>query len=311
MNRIGGKGSAASALRFGVLTIQDLPWPALAGQWRTVEALGFDSLWIADHFADPFRPATDWLDGWTLLAALAGCTTRIRIGTLVTNFIYRNPALIAKQAVTVDHLSGGRLNLGLGATTPIDPSHAMTGAPVWGAPERIRRFREVVEIVDRLLRGGPVDYAGRYYQVAGAHLHPPPVQQPRPPLTIAAAGKTALAIAARFGDAWNACPGEGLAPPAAFELLRRQSAQLDEACAAIGRNPSEIVRSILVGFTADEPLASIGAFRDFVGRYAEIGFSEFIFYYDRPGMAPEKHLTPRMAERLAADVLPGLRRPNS
>jgi alkanesulfonate monooxygenase SsuD/methylene tetrahydromethanopterin reductase-like flavin-dependent oxidoreductase (luciferase family) len=295
-------------LRFGILTIQDQPWPILAGQWKTLERLGFDSLWIADHLVDPFRPDSDWLDGWSLLAALAPLTNKVRVGTLVTNFIYRHPALIAKQALALDHISNGRLELGLGATTDIDPSHGMTGTPVWDSAERVRRFREVVEIVDGMLRSETTDYEGRFYRVAGVHMHPPPVQRPRPPITVAAGGKTTLRIAARYGDAWNTMLGSGLSEQDALETMRRHSATLGEQCASIGRDPAEIRHSFLAGFTGDRPFASPDAFRDFVGRYREAGVDEFIFYYDRPGMDPEKHLTAAVAERFAGEVIPRLRR---
>ena len=118
-------------LRFGILTIQYQPWSTMIEQWKYIKALGFDSIWIADHLVDPFSPEVEWFDGWRLLSALATQTSKIRIGTLVRNFIYRNPTLIAKQALMVDHISQGRLLLGLGATTEIDPSHTMAGVTVW------------------------------------------------------------------------------------------------------------------------------------------------------------------------------------
>jgi alkanesulfonate monooxygenase SsuD/methylene tetrahydromethanopterin reductase-like flavin-dependent oxidoreductase (luciferase family) len=295
------------SLRFGILTIQDQPWPVLLGQWKLIERLGFDSVWIADHLVDPFDPQSDWLDGWSLLAALATHTARIRVGTLVTNFIYRHPALIAKQALTVDHLSGGRLELGLGATTDIDPSHAMTGAPVWGSSERAVRFREVVEIVDGMLRNETTTFAGRYYRVTDAQMHPPPVQKPRPPLTLAAGGKTTLRTAARFADAWNTYLGSDLPAREALETMRRHSSLLADYCQAAGRDPSDIRHSFLVGFTDERPFASLEAFYEFIGRYREEGVSEFIFYYDRPGMPPEKHLASGMIERIAGEAIPRLR----
>jgi alkanesulfonate monooxygenase SsuD/methylene tetrahydromethanopterin reductase-like flavin-dependent oxidoreductase (luciferase family) len=297
----------SEALRFGILTIQDQPWMIMTEQWKHIEVLGFDSIWIADHLVDPFRPKVDWFDGWTLLAALATQTHKIRIGTLVTNFIYRNPTVIAKQALTVDRISQGRLVLGLGATTEIDPSHAMAGVPVWKAPERVQRFREVVEIVDNLLRNETTTYQGQYYQIAGALMHPTSLQKPRPPFTIAAAGKKTLRVAAKYADTWNTYGGYDLSPQQTKEALRQQSELLDEYCIEINRDPGEIIRSFLVGLTRDKPLSSINAFHDFVGCYNEIGISEFIFYYDRPGMSPDKHLTPDMLERIALDEIPKLR----
>jgi alkanesulfonate monooxygenase SsuD/methylene tetrahydromethanopterin reductase-like flavin-dependent oxidoreductase (luciferase family) len=297
----------SQALRFSIISIQDQPWPTMVEQWKRIEGLGFDSLWIADHFVDPFNPRGNWLDGWTLLSALATQTTRIRVGTLVTNFIYRNPAMIAKQALTVDHISGGRLELGLGATTEIDPSHAMTGAAVWSPAERVGRFREVVAIVDGMLRNEVTTYTGRYYQVGEAQMHPSPVQKPRPPLTIAAGGRATLKIAAKYADAWNSYGGFDLSSREALERLREHSKLLEQYCGEIGRDPKEITHSYLAGFTEERPFASTNAFTDFVDRYQEEGVREFIFYYDRPGMSAEKHLTVDMSERIAAEAIPALR----
>jgi alkanesulfonate monooxygenase SsuD/methylene tetrahydromethanopterin reductase-like flavin-dependent oxidoreductase (luciferase family) len=294
-------------LRFGIITIQDQPWPTMVEQWKRIEMLGFDSIWVSDHLVDPFRRQVDWFDGWALLAALATQTSKVKIGTLVTNFIYRNPAVIAKQAMTVDHISQGRLALGLGATAEFDPSHSMIGVKVWDAPERVQRFREVVEIVDAMLRNETTTFQGRYYQITDAQMHPAPIQKPRPPLTIAANGKTTLRIAARYADTWNTYGGFDLSSQETHDLLHRNNELLDQYCVEIGRDPGEITRSFLVGFTGDEPFASMNAFYDFVGRYREIGISEFIFYYDRPGMSPHKHLTADMIESVATEAIPVLR----
>lgn len=152
MNAASTPQGTADTLRFGIWTPQVTPWPEIARRWRQIEQLGFHSVWVVDHFVNPYRHASDWYEAWTLLAALAASTSTIRVGTLVTNIIYRNPALIARQALTVDHISRGRLELGIGATFPHDASHAMTGVEVWGARERADRFRETIEIVDHMLR---------------------------------------------------------------------------------------------------------------------------------------------------------------
>lgn len=154
-------------LRFGVLTPPSVRWEQMVKRWQTIEALGFDSVWVPDHFVDFRQPRTPRFEAWTLLAGLATQTTRIRIGTLITAMPFRNPAFLARQALTVDHLSQGRLELGLGtgASGEIDPSYAMTGIDDWAPPERVARFREVVEIVDQLLRNEVSTYQGRYYQL--------------------------------------------------------------------------------------------------------------------------------------------------
>ena len=154
-------------LRFGVLTSPSIPWAQMVERWQTIEALGFDSVWLPDHFVSFREPRSPRLEAWTLLPALATQTTRIRIGTLVSAIPFRNPAILARQALTVDHLSQGRLELGLGtgASGDLDPSYAMTGIDDWALSERVARFQEVVEIVDQLLCNEVSSYQGQYYRL--------------------------------------------------------------------------------------------------------------------------------------------------
>lgn len=294
-------------LRFGILTLQNLPWPMIVEHWKHIELLGYDSVWVADHFLNPHNIEDDWFDGWALLAALATQTSTIRIGTLVTNIIYRNPALIARQAQTVDHISRGRLELGIGATSERDPSHGMTGIENWATGERVQRFREVVEIVDQMLREETTTYQGRHYQIADARMRPQTLQKPRPPLTIAAAGPVTLKIAAQYADTWNSYGAFGISSKETLAIMRQRSEMLDEYCAKIGRVPKEISRSFLAGITDDTPFASLDAFYDFVGRLREIGINEFIFYYDYPALPSDRCLNREMLERIATEAIPAIR----
>ncbi len=295
-----------ATLRFGIIQLQNRPWATLVENCLKVESLGYDSFWVADHFADGDNPKKIWFDGWSVLTALAAQTRTIRVGTLVTNIIYRNPAVIAKQALTVDHISRGRLNLGIGATTERDPSHRMTGVEVWKTAERVQRFREVIQIVDQMLRNEITTYHGRYYTVTEARMVPPTVQRPRPPLTIAAIGPTTLKVAAKYADVWNTFGGWNLSPQQTLQTLRERCDQLEQYCAQIGRDPTTIIRSFLVGLTGDKPFASLDAFHDFIGRYSEIGFSEFIFYYDYPALPSDRRLTSKMLESLATQAIPDI-----
>ena len=178
-------------IRFGIVALQDKPWDELVRLWQKFEALGFDSTWIADHFVNYANPTGPWLEGWTTLAALANSTSRIRIGTLVTSISLRNPALLARQAMTVDHISGGRLELGIGAGAPgrVDSSYRMIGIDDWPFQERAERLREQVEIVDGLLRNITSSYNGKYYKIEDAMMAPGPIQKPRPPIVVAAHAK--------------------------------------------------------------------------------------------------------------------------
>lgn len=297
-------------LRFGILAPQVVPYAVQVERWRELEDYGFDSLWFADHFVNPNMPSGRWFESYTLMSAAAAQTSRIRLGALVTSITFRHPAVLAKQALTIDHVSNGRFELGVGsAGAPND--YEMTGLGAWERPERTKRFREFVLVLDTLLRNEVASFDGQYYRVKEAVMAPGPVQQPRPPLTLAANGPVVMRFAARHADTWNQIPGGkgivGEGPGSAEECLasaRSRNEQMDEFCAASGRDPATLRRSILAGggVTPDPVWSSPEAFRDFVGRYREAGVDEFIFYY--PSRLEQAN---GYYERIAREVIPGLR----
>ena len=280
-------------LRFGICTDQNLPWEELVRRWRLYEELGFDSVWDCDHYVQPSRPHGPYFEGWTLLAALAVITSRIRIGVLVSCNTFRHPALLAKEAVTVDHISNGRLELGLGAGW-YEPEHAMFGIPFPPAAELVGRFEEAVEIIDRLMRSEEVSFEGRYYTLANAEFRPGPLQKPRPPLTIGAHGPRMLRLCAKYADAWNSF--------GSVEEVRERNRILDEKCVEVGRDPKSIVRSLYfwVARAGLDPWQSVDAFQEMVGTYREAGINEFIV--DQPRADQSSIL-----ERVALEVVPNLR----
>lgn len=292
------------ALRFGIIAVQNTPWTKEVERWRSIETLGFDSIWVADHFVDPYQPSSHWYEGWTLLAALASQTEHVRIGTLVTSIPLRNPAMLARQAITVDHISNGRLELGLGTGVPWDPAYSMIGIENWSPQERVTRFREAVEVIDRCLRNRVASYEGQYYRLQNAAMNPPPIQQPRPPITIAAAKSHMLKIAARYADTWNFVPGDwDTQPSKMLENTARRNRLLDDYCSEIGRDPKTIRRSLLVfGSEARTAFNSVEAFEGIVSNYQEVGISEFIFYY--PFSAEQIPVF----TQIAREVLPKLRK---
>jgi alkanesulfonate monooxygenase SsuD/methylene tetrahydromethanopterin reductase-like flavin-dependent oxidoreductase (luciferase family) len=298
-------------LSFGIWLPPLASWPHIRDRWKRIEALGYDSLWVVDHFVNPYQPTSvyPWFEAWTLLAAMAAETERIRVGTLVTNIIYRNPALIAKQAMTVDHISQGRLTLGIGAGYTQDPSHPQTGVEAWDNRERVERFREIVEIVDHMLRQPVTTYSGRYYHITEAAMMPGPVQKPRPPLLIGAHRPRMLKIAAAYADTWSTLGASGSAAKEALELTRQRNEMLSEEAAALGRDPRAITRSLCVGWTPDTPFVSLEAFYDFIGRYREAGITEFIVGYwtCEEGEAPLQHISDEdTLERIALEAMPAL-----
>jgi alkanesulfonate monooxygenase SsuD/methylene tetrahydromethanopterin reductase-like flavin-dependent oxidoreductase (luciferase family) len=224
---------------------------------------------------------------------VAACTSRIRIGVLVSSNTFRHPALLAKQAVTVDHVSNGRLELGIGAGW-FGLEHDSFGIPFPEPGERVDRFEEAVEIVDLLLRQDVTTYEGRHYRLQEAPFRPGPVQQPRPPLTLGAHGPRMLRLVAKHADRWNSY--------GSVEEMRARSAAIDRNCAAIGRDPSRIIRSLygwpkIIGA---DPWSSEAVFRDVVARYAAAGISEFIFEPPTDGQW-------ETMEHICAGVIPGLR----
>lgn len=285
-------------MRFGICTDQNLPWTTLVERWQLFERLGFDSVWDCDHFNQPSRPTGPYFEGWTLLAALAARTERIRIGVLVSCNTFRHPGLLAQQAITVDHVSSGRLELGLGAGWFL-PEHERFGIPFPPRSELVGRFREAVEIVDSLLRNEATSYEGKHYRLSGAYVRPGPVQKPRPPLTLGAHRPRMLRICAEYADSWNSF--------GTVAEIRERNEILDRECAAVGRDPRSIWRSFygwasqMASQGLPDPWSSVGAFEDMVGRYHEAGINEFIIDQPSPEQLP-------MLERIATDVIPALRR---
>jgi F420-dependent oxidoreductase-like protein len=280
-------------IRFGICVDQTQPWPLVKERWQLYESLGFDSVWDCDHLIYVSHPDQPYFESWTLLAALAACTSRIRIGVLVTCNTFRHPAVLAKAAITVDHVSNGRLELGLGAGW-YRPEHLMFGIPFPRARILVNRFQEAVEILDRLLTEDTSSYDGKYYRLRSATSRPGPIQRPRPPLMLAGKGQRMLKIVARHADAWNA-----VGTP---EEMRRRNALIDEECSRIGRDPATIRRSLYhwIARSSHDPWDSTNAFEELIGPYREVGVNEFII--DQPVDTKLSTL-----ERIAVDVIPGLR----
>ena len=270
-------------LRFGIITLQSEPWKKMVALWQSIERLDFDSVWVADHFVNYMAPHNPWFEAWTLLSGLAAVTKRIRIGTLVTANPLRNPVILARQALTVDHISGGRLELGLGAGASgvVDPVYQMTGIDDWAPPERVRRFSEAVQIIDQALRNRVTSYEGRYYKIKEAVIAPAPIQIPRPPITIGALGPSMLKVTAKYADTWNSFGGEwGITPEQLLKDTKKRNQLLDKYCKELDRDPHTLRRSFLYFSPYSETVFdSEENFVNFIQTYYDIGITEFIFYY--------------------------------
>ena len=276
-------------LRFGLkLSGQDTTIEALRTVWRIADEAGFDHVWDFDHLASigdggPDRPI---FEGWTLQAAMALATKRVRFGCLVTGNTYRHPVLLAKQAVTVDHLSGGRLEFGIGAAWA-EIEHTMYG--IEGLDHRVGRLSESLQIIKSLWTEERTNFDGRYYHLHDAIANPKPVQKLHPPIWIGASGESTLRLVARHADVWNASGGGDA------QTMKELIAKLDEACGAIGRDASEIRRSLQFGWDGVDRQALL----DESARYLELGFTEQVLYLRGPD--------PTTLAGKIADLLPELR----
>jgi F420-dependent oxidoreductase-like protein len=212
-------------------------YPVLRDFWRAADDLGFHSVANYDHFYGLTEASVPTLEGWTSLAAMAATVARARVSCMVAGVSYRNPAVLAKMAVTVDHISGGRLDFGLGAGWH-EAEHRAYGIDFPSAGTRVGMLDEALTVIRRMWTEESVTYEGRFYTVRDAVCEPKPLQRPHPPIVVGGEKPKMLRIIARHADEWNV-PSHGDAAAWA-----RISAALDEACEETGRDPSEIRRSI-------------------------------------------------------------------
>jgi alkanesulfonate monooxygenase SsuD/methylene tetrahydromethanopterin reductase-like flavin-dependent oxidoreductase (luciferase family) len=251
--------------------------------WREADAIPeIEHAWLFDHLmpigGDPDGPI---FEGWTLLAALAAQTRRLRVGLLVTSNRFRPPAVLAKIATTVDVVSGGRLDFGIGAGSR--PGHPLArreyeahGLPYHDATHAVGGLAVACTVIKRLwTEAEPFDFDGTYVQLTGAFGNPKPVQRPHPPIMIGGRATPTLRVVAEHADLWN-IPGGG--DPDNIDDLRARSALLDRFCAEIGRDPAEITRSIHLPVDYDRP----GATRDAIGAALEAGFGHVVLGLPAP-----------------------------
>jgi F420-dependent oxidoreductase-like protein len=311
----------APKLRFGIQTPnQGTSWDEVRTAWREAEALGFDSAWVYDHFAPIFgNEDGSCLEGWTLLSALAAETSRIKVGVLVTGNTYRNPVLLAKMATTVDHVSNGRLLLGIGAGW-FEREHAAYGFPFGTPHERARKLEEALQVITKLWSEDHPTFHGKYYTLERAPYAPGNVQKPRPPIVIGGQGKQWIVpLVARYADGYNAV--SGVTP----DGVRERRAIIAAECQRIGRSPCPDYVSVLLPLVTITkvplagPVVRLGAralvgkevaesiladspevIRDRIRTYADAGATEVILSLRAPFDAD-------LLRRFAAEIMPAFR----
>ncbi len=275
--------------RFSIVLGQRLPWPEMLARARETEALGFDGLFLVDHFYGLFDVRQETHEAYTMLAALAPFTQRVRLGVMVCGNTYRNPAFLLKQAMTVDHISGGRVDFGVGAGW-VEREHEAYGWEFPSAKERVDRFAEALEIWRLLQTRERTTFEGTHYRLLDAPFEPKSLQPGGMPVLAGGSGPRMLRLVAKYAAIWNAVGS----PEELGELNRR----LDEACAAEGRDPTTLVRSVSPSINL---LASPEAFAEGVRAYWAAGVRDIYFPWPRV----EAELP--VLRSVAREVLPGLR----
>jgi alkanesulfonate monooxygenase SsuD/methylene tetrahydromethanopterin reductase-like flavin-dependent oxidoreductase (luciferase family) len=254
--------------RFSIVLGQRASWPELLARVRETEALGFDGLFLVDHFFGLMGVDDPTHEAYTMLAALAPFTQRLRLGVMVCGNTYRHPAFLLKQAISVDHVSGGRVDFGVGAGW-LEREHEAYGFPYPPTRERVDRFAEALEIWDLLQRQERTTYEGRYYTLLDAPFEPKSLQG-RLPVLVGATGPRMLRLAARHADIWNTVG----TPEDAGKVNQR----LTEICGEEGRDPATLVRAVSPSINL---LASVEAFAEGVAAYHAAGFRDICMPWPR------------------------------
>ena len=272
-------------MRFGIdVAQQRMPWDEVVSRVRFGEDLGFDGAWGFDHFQPMYGEGPgEIFEGMTTLAALAGATTRIRLGLMVTGVTYRHPSVFASQALTVDHASHGRLELALGAAW-FEAEHRSFDIPFPRTGERFDLLEDTLEIVTRLYTGERVSYDGKVVSLKDAQLRPLPVQQPRPPIWIGGSGpKRTIPLVARYADVWHTWGTPN--------SLRPLSERIDTLAEEAGRDPSSILRAASISLS--DPFDTI---RRYITKWRDAGWGYLVCSWPEEGR--------EVVERFATEVMP-------
>lgn len=294
-------------MKFGLQTsLNNVEWREITDMWRFLDReTQFHNAWTFDHFVPPGPgqdPNANCFEGWSALAALAAVTERIRLGCLVTGVTYREPTVLAKMAATVDHISGGRLEFGIGAAWH-EPEHRMYGIPFPPVRERQDRLDEAMQVLRLLFNAdGPVSFEGKFYRLENAVFVPRFVQQPHAPIMIGGGGeKRTLRAAARYANVMNVSGTP--------EMVQHKIAVLEQHCRDAGRDPAEIEKTVFgtivvtdnqglidrlagmfgagMGLKPDEakrllPIGSAAHVRGVVEQYAALGVTQMIMMSQGP-----------------------------
>lgn len=287
-------------MRIGALVMPTDDWPRTVDRVQRLDELGFAHMWIYDHYAWQRYHERPWHGTYTWLAGAAAVSNRIRLGTMVTNPNIRHPLAVAKDAMTIDHISDGRFTLGLGAGGRGFDAEVLGDRPLT-AGRRVERMDEFADVLDGLLTGRITDHDGRWYTINDARVLPGCIQRPRVPLAIAGGGRQALRIVAARADQWIT-HGVSVPNQTAAETRAQLLAQvnlLERACTELDRDPAELDRILLVGLDSVRHLDSIDSFETTVSWASSAGFTDLVFHHPRAD-DPEWAGSDDVVEQIAA-----------
>jgi len=288
--------TATRALRFGVQVVpQHTTYTEIQQTWREVDELGFDTAFLFDHcmpvMSDPNGPC---FEGWTLLSTLAAQCKRVKVGLLVTANTYRNPALVAKMAATVDHVSHGRAILGIGAAW-FEPEHTAYGIPFYTPSERAKRLNESITVIKSLLSQPKSSFDGKFYQLKDAPFEPKPLQKPHLPLLIGGVGpKLIQPLAARHADIWYFLSNDG-----DLQVAKSTCESSDLVCQKVKRDPAAVEKSIAL--RSPQLAGSSEEVASRVKALADVGVRHFIISLSPP-------FDRALLRRFAKEVIPAVRK---
>ena len=268
-------------MRLSTVILPLARWSRSNEKWRRAEELGFSTAYTYDHLSWGRLEDRPWLGAVPTLSAAALATSTIRLGTLVTTPNFRHPVPLAKDLLSLDDLSNGRLTVGVGAGG-IGSDAMVLGNDPWSAQERMDRFVNFVELLDHLLEHPVTSHRGSFYSASDARMLPGTVQQPRPPLFVAAAGKRGLGVVTRFGQGWVTIGRSSNAQESCYDAVSSQLNRLRGALDDAGRSLDSIERLLLDGLNDEQPLVSLDAFVDWAGRYQSLGITELVIHWPEP-----------------------------
>jgi len=275
-------------------------WPASREKWRRAEELGFHAAYTYDHLSWLRLKDRPWFGAIPTLTAAASTTSRIRLGTLVTSPNFRHPVSLAKDLLSIDDVSGGRLIVGVGSGG-VGGDATVLGQSPWEPRERADRFEEFVQLLDRLLRNSETTFRGNFYNAVEARMLPGPVQQPRPPFIVAADGARGMRLAVEYGNGWVTLGRSPDDEKSCVEVVTSQLTRLEGLLADARKDSPEFAKVLLNGLSSEKPLTSLDQFVDWAARYQELGMTELIVHWPEPNSLFESDM--RTFETIATEAL--------